>query len=228
MRCQAVVGLGLVVGLPVFGKTVTVDVTPDEGLPSVVARVAELQRAAAVGDKIDVRLAPGEYRLTEPLRIVGDGTEEARTHVTYRSADRLHPAVVTGGRTVEGWQVGTDGVWRVTLPEVKAGRLDFAALFANGARRYRPRVPASGWYETLEPTRTSTNRIDRGARGFTYAGDVLDPSWSNSDDLEVFLLMRWNSARHRIADIDAANHEVVLKAPHPYLASHIEIGRAHV
>ena len=161
-------------------------------------------------------LEPREYAAAEFKELV-----RGRNDLVVRSADWEHPAVVTGGRRISGWTVGTDGVWRVTLPEVRAGKWNFSQLFVNGERRYRPRVPAEGWYEAVEPTRVIKDRNDPafGVGGFVYGGDVLDPNWANSEDLEIQMLFQWNGARMRVKEIDAARHEVVLSAPHPSVAS---------
>ncbi len=144
-----------------------------------------------------------------------------RTNLVVRSADCRHPAVITGGRKLTGWQVGADGAWRVTLPEVAAGQLNFSQLFVNGVRRYRPRVPAVGWFEAVEPTRLvkDKGRPDYGMGGFRYAGDGLEAQWANREDLEVQMLFRWNGARLRIRYLDVANREVVLKFAHPSMSS---------
>lgn len=157
-------------------------------------------------------LEPREYTAAELRGLVG-----GRSDLLVRSADRERPAVVTGGRKVSGWTIGTDGVWRVALPDARAGRWDFSQLFVNGARRYRPRVPARGWYEALEPTRVEKDRgrADFGVGGFLYGGDVLDQQWANRADLEVQMLFRWNGARMRIRELDAERREVVLSSPHP-------------
>ena len=161
-------------------------------------------------------LEPREYAASEFKELV-----RGRNDLVVRSADREHPAVVTGGRRISGWTVGTDGVWRVTLPEVRAGKCNFSQLFVNGMRRSRPRVPAEGWYEAVEPTRIVKDRADPafGVGGFIYGGDVLDPRWANREDLEIQMLFQWNGARMRVKEIDAARHEVVLSAPHPSVSS---------
>lgn len=157
-------------------------------------------------------LEPREYAAAEFEELV-----RGRNDLVVRSADREHPAVVTGGRRISGWTVGTDGVWRVTLPDVRGGKWNFSQLFINGERRYRPRVPTEGWYEAVEPTRIVKDRKDSafGVGGFIYGGDVLDPDWANRGDLEIQMLFRWNGARMRIREIDAKSHEIVLSASHP-------------
>lgn len=160
-------------------------------------------------------LEPREYPAAEFKGLV-----EGRSDLVVRSAGAESPAVVTGGRKISGWTVGTDGVWRVTLPEVRAGKWNFSQLFVNGVRRYRPRIPAQGWYEAIAPTRVEKDRRrpDFGVGGFTYGGDVLDPSWANRSDLEVQMLFQWNGARMRVKEVDAVRQEVVLSAPHPSIS----------
>ena len=200
---------GSVVLFPACLLAGTVRVEPGTGFSDVV-RAAE--RAKASSGPAEVVLASGEYPVMEPVEI-GAGLDG----VVFRSADREHPAVVTGGRVIRGWEAGTDGVWRVRLADVAAGRWNFSQLFVNGVRRYRPRVPEDGWYESVDHTRIVDDGARKGAGGFTYGGDVLSSAWANREDLEVQMLLRWNGARMRIAEIDEAAHEVVLTSLHPSL-----------
>ena len=126
----------------------------------------------------------------------------------FASSDPAKPAVLSGGRTITGWRVGTDGVWRVTLPEVKSGKWNFSQLFVNGERRKRPCVPANGFY--LTAGNAYTNEPGMPCCGFVYnpKGVTLRDDYANVNDIEVEVFYNWSVAKMRLADIDLANRRV--------------------
>lgn len=125
------------------------NVSAGTSLQDAFDRVAAHRAVHPDDASVEVVFAPGEYPQTEAAVLTPAAGGDSACRVVYRSADPTHPAVVSGGRRIMGWQVGTDGVWRVTLPEVKARRWNFTRLFADGVRRSRPRFPAEGYSLTV-------------------------------------------------------------------------------
>ncbi|MDX9867944.1 MAG: hypothetical protein RBT78_08470 [Kiritimatiellia bacterium] len=149
-------------------------------------------------ERIEVSFRGGTYPLTQPVRIRPEHGGTATFPVVYRARGGT-PPVFTGGRAITGWTVRADGAWTVQLPEVKSGTCDFAQLFVNGTRRFRPRVPRKGYF-------TATNDFEAvkdGVNGFFYREDGLDPSWSNLQDIEFHTLHIWSASRVRPKSIDA-------------------------
>jgi hypothetical protein len=149
-------------------------------------------------ERIEVLFAGGTYRLAAPivLQAAHGGTEKCA--VIYRGRDGETP-VFTGGRTITGWTVRVDGAWTVQIPDVKEGRWDFAQLFVNGQRRFRPRLPKTGYFTSVESFEVS----DRGVNGFVFKEGDLNPAWANLADIEFHVLHIWSASRMRAASIDA-------------------------
>ena len=147
--------------------------------------------------------APGIKELDATLEVSpSDGGK------VFASSDPAKPAVLSGGRTVTGWRVGTDGVWRVTLPEVKSGKWNFSQLFVNGERRKRPCVPADGFY--LTAGNAYTNEPGMPCCGFVYnpKGVTLRDDYANVNDIEVEVFYNWSVAKMRLAGIDLGSNRV--------------------
>ncbi|MFM7135470.1 MAG: right-handed parallel beta-helix repeat-containing protein, partial [Planctomycetota bacterium] len=78
----------------------------------------------------------------------------------------------------------------------------FAQLFVDGQRRFRPVVPAEGWYTiaaTLPPTGASAKQ---GHDRFAFTPGQLRPEWTNLTDVEVVVVHRWTMSRISVGSID--------------------------
>jgi hypothetical protein len=179
--------------------------TPLATLRRALDRVREI-RAAEPGrtTPVVVEVGDGRHELTEPLVLLPEDSGTEASPTVIRAAAAATP-VISGGRAVTGWTVsGADGGprWTVVLPEVQAGRWRFAQLFVNDQRRFRPTLPATGWYRiagVVEPTPASAGK---GYDRFAFAGDELRPEWAGRGDVEVVAVHNWTMTRLPIAAID--------------------------
>lgn len=167
-------------------------------------RVRELRAADPVREKpLVIELSAGRHELGEPLRLGPDdsGTEAAPTVIRAAAGGR---PVVSGGSVITGWKVEADGGgprWSVTLPEVAAGRWNFAQLFVSGQRRFRPVVPPDGWYTiagSVPPTEASATK---GHDRFAFTPGQLQPEWANLGDVEVVAVHRWTMSRIPVGSV---------------------------
>ena len=203
---------------------VVLNVSAGTSLQDAFDRVAAYRAAHPAETSVEVVFASGEYPLAEAAVLTPEAGGDGNCRVIYRSADPAHPAVFTGGRRISGWTVGADGAWRVTLPEVRDGKLNFTRLFVDGVRRFRPRFPAEGYSLTVSnvlhskegPVPNEPGLV----AGFAYEGDAIDPKWANRGDLELFNLQKWNTSRMRIGSLDAKNRIVRFTAPRYCTTSH--------
>ena len=177
---------------------------PVKTLRRALDRAREI-RAAAPGRAMPlvIEVADGRYELAGPL-VIGpedSGTEAAPTII--RAAAGARP-VLCGGRVITGWRVeaGSAGPrWTVTLPEVAAGAWNFAQLFVAGQRRFRPVVPAEGWFTIAAPLPPSEASAGKGHDRFgCFEGD-LRPGWTNLGDVEVVAVHRWTMSRLPVGSI---------------------------
>jgi hypothetical protein len=143
------------------------------------ARDLVRQRNARLTADLTVHLAPGTYRLTEPLVLdARDGGGNGHRVVWQGSRD----TVISGGRRVTGWHpvAGRPGLWAAP-----AGLTNTRQLYLDGVRQQRARGPVP---VTLTATPT----------GYTASADTL-AHWGNPSDIEFVYTAGealWNVARY--------------------------------
>lgn len=180
------------------------------------ATVAQAQRAVRERKKqhpeaaVTVAIRGGFYPLSETLAFGPEDSGSENAPVVYQAYAEERP-ILSGGRLITGWQVDAQGRWHVVLGEVKNGSWNFAQLFVNGQRRYRPRWPKQGFHQVAEQLPPSTEEAGRGHDRFRFAGQELNPGWHNLDDVEVIVFHQWSASRLRIASIDPADHTVLFR-----------------
>jgi len=152
---------------------------------------------AAQIERIEVLFKGGTYTLKKPILIQPSHGGTAAYPVVYRARSGQTP-VFTGGRTITGWSVGTNGVWTVQIPEVKAGVWDFSQLFVNGTRRFRPHLPKQGYFISAG----NFEKTGAGINGFLYASNDVNAAWANLPEIEFHVLHVWSASRMRAAAID--------------------------
>jgi hypothetical protein len=189
------------------------DVKPDrsDGPLATIARaqtlVRELKAKAAKPRPVVVEIRGGTYYLAQPIVFGPEDSGTAGAPVIYRAYAGEQP-VLSGGRRITCWKVGPDGRWRATLADVKQGRWNFAQLFVDDQRRFRPRLPAHGYYHVDRQLPPSPAAGSRGFNGLGYSGEDLKPDWANLGDVEILAFQQWSAARMRIAKIDPRDHTV--------------------
>lgn len=96
-------------------------------------------------DTVIVTVRDGFYQMIEPLVLgpLDSGTETFP--VIFRAEDNTKP-VFSGGREITGFSIVENGLWKVTIPEVKKENWYFEQLYVNGRRATRARTPNTGYY----------------------------------------------------------------------------------
>ena len=116
--------------------------------------VAELRNREPERERrVVVAIRGGVYFLEQPI-ILGPEASGSENAPTVFEAYRDERPVLSGGRQITAWQVGSNGRWQVELADVKAGKWDFAQLFVDDGRRYRPRLPQRGCYRIARQLET--------------------------------------------------------------------------
>ncbi len=110
---------------------------------ATVARARDAVRekiAAGLEADVTVLIRGGTYFLERPLAFGPDDSGTEQHAVTYAARGDQTP-ILSGGRRITGWEKGADGLWRVTLAQVRAGKWHFRDLFVDGKRAVRARTP---------------------------------------------------------------------------------------
>lgn len=154
-----------------------------------------------------VSIRGGFYELSKPLEFTAadGGTLDSPTR--YEAFEGEVP-VFSGGRRISNWIVGSDNRWTASLPRVAQGKWEFSQLFVNDQRRFRPSLPAKGYFHVAESLPPSRAANDKGFDQFKFSGSDLNSSWTNLRDVEVLVFHHWCASRMRIASIDPVERTV--------------------
>ncbi len=111
--------------------------------------VRKLKAGGPLTAPVRVLVADGRYRIAAPLRLGPEDSGTEQAPISYEAAPGAHP-VFSGGRVLDGWRPGTNGLWRTKVPDVAAGTWYFEQLFVNGRRAVRARTPNKFWFHLLD------------------------------------------------------------------------------
>ena len=87
----------------------------------------------------------GTYRIERPVDFLPEDSGRAGGQVTYAAAPGAKP-VISGGRQINGFRRGENGVWKATVPGARDGRWRIEQLYVNGRRAVRARTPNSSFF----------------------------------------------------------------------------------
>ncbi|MDD4871767.1 MAG: right-handed parallel beta-helix repeat-containing protein [Kiritimatiellae bacterium] len=164
-------------------------------------------------EAITVWLRKGSYLIEKTMEFTSEDSGTEKAPVTY-AAYSGEKAVISGGRSVTGWQKGDGELWTTVVPGVKEGKWYFHQLFVNGKRCIRARTPNKGYLYTegiLAPfnhAKWYESNIDA-KRGFLFRnGDIK--RWSNFNDALIVIYHSWTTSIHFITDLDSGKRKVRL------------------
>lgn len=175
---------------------------------------------------ITVLIRSGTHFLAEPLVFSPEdsGTQEAP--VIYGAYPGEQP-IISGGVPIAGWKRTAEGHWQVVLPEVALGEWTFSQLFVNGQRRFRPRLPADGYYYITGEVPPSEAAQGKGHDRFRFREGDIRGDWANLQDVEILPFHQWGMARMRIANVDEDRHAVTFTGPTCNMAYWASLPRGH-
>ncbi len=183
--------------------------------------------ARAVKDEpVTIYLRGGTYQLDAPLTLTVDDTRSEAAPLTLLAYRDERP-ILSGGVLLKGWQVGNDGRWRLTLPQVEAGQWNFEQLFVADQRRPRPRVPDTGYFHIASNMPPTEANAKRGFDRFQFTEGEIKSDWSNLHDVEVFAIHRWAASRMRIAGVDNEQQVVNFTGPTRGLSAWCDFEKGH-
>lgn len=185
-----------------------------EGSDGPFASVQRAQRAVRetladsdAAEEVVVTLRGGTYFLDQALTFTPQDSGTENAPVVYRAYEGERP-VISGGTRLSGWEVDDAGRWHLTIDKVASGDWNFAQLFVDGGRRYRPRLPKTGYYTIAEQLPPSGKAPGSGHDRFGFAQGDLRTDWYRLEDVEVIGFHQWSASRLRIDEIDADENTV--------------------
>jgi hypothetical protein len=175
--------------------------------------VRRLKEQGPPKESVQVNVAAGTYRLSEPLVFEPQDSGTAMAPIVYQAATAARP-VFTGGRAITGF-ARTDGVaWTVHLSEVAAGKWYFEDLYVNGRRATRARMPNRSYYRVRNKAEATPNRAFV-ADPKDIAPLALLPKQQLNDAI-VVAYFAWETSASRAAAIDPQTGAVTLTGDTPW------------
>lgn len=220
-----------------FGLSVMFPVLSAKEVPIMIG--ADLQKAIDSLAEEDVGvLQGGIHILPAPLVLT-----EAHSGRTLRGQNG---AIVSGGKRLVGWQKvdGDRPLWKISIPEVKAGTWYFRQLFSSDLDLRRSRFPADGWLrgETASFVDFPMTRDVAGAKCDEWRRNRLDlyttlrfkevdaatfqdsAKWSEQG-AEMLLLQSWDASWHPLRSIDSKTRDMRFFTPSRYPMNHWQYSR---
>jgi hypothetical protein len=165
------------------------------------AQSAVRQVKSVAKGPITVTIRGGFYPLAEPLTFTADDSGTPQAPIIYKALPGPEP-VLSGGLRIDGWKETEKGVWQTQLPEVVQGQWYFSQLYVNGERRYRPRLPKSGYYEVAGEVEPTADAQNQGDNRFRFKPGEIKSDWYDLNAVEVLPFQIWTASRFRIASVE--------------------------
>jgi len=183
------------------------------------ASLARAKRAAAQARRakphraVTVVVRAGTYALRKPLTFTPADSGTAQQPVVYTAFPGETP-VISGGTRITGWKAGTihgRACWVAVLPEVAAGKWNFTQLFVDGQRRFRSRLPKTGFFHFADRRPTDfPGGLVRYGNGPTHAyyrpGDLR--RFRNVTDVKLLTYNAWYETHHRLKSVNEREQRV--------------------
>ena len=178
--------------------------------------IRKLKSRGPLSEPVRVLVHGGVYHVTEPVTFGPQDSGTESCPVVYEAAAGETP-VFHGGKTIQGFKVGQDGLWQATLPDVAAGKWYFEQLYVNGRRAIRARSPNQFYYymtgKAPNGTDPATGKpVDMSGRSFRFReGDLK--AWPNIQDATLVVYHSWEISRLRLASVNTAKKIAVTTGP---------------
>ena len=180
--------------------------------------IRKINASGASRRPLCVCIRGGMYAMGEPLVFEpqDSGTEECP--IVYRGDADQRP-VISGGRQIIGWRKQGDR-WVVHLPDIESGQWTFAALWVNGERRTRARMPNEGYFYTdgkappLVDPRSGKSTSSAHVAFCFKRNDIR--MFRNLEDAVVVVYASWEVCHQRIASVDEFSRVVTFREPMPW------------
>ena len=174
--------------------------------------VRRLRTAGRLPGPVKIIVAGGTYTIEEPLVLTPQDSGTAAAPITYAAAKGATP-IFCGGRTIEDWQEGPDGVWTAKIPDMAADGWYFEQLFVNGRRATRARTPNQFYFyiqdvyeEVIEAGsprqhKKAKQTVVMRAQDFPVLAEL---SSAELRDVNLMLYHKWDNTRRFV---DALDHQ---------------------
>jgi len=178
--------------------------------------VRRLKQSGPLKSPVTIFIADGSYPISEAFELHPEDSGTPVAPITYR-AHGSSP-VFLGGIELTDIKVDAQGVWRIPLPQVAAGKWFFEQLFVNQRRATRARTP-NQYYSYIQNIREEVIEAGNG-RFPKHARQYIDLEPQDvallkqcPDFREVLLVafFKWDITRKRILEFDPATNTIMIE-----------------
>ena len=176
---------------------------PVRSIGRALAIIRGLRNAGRLKQRrVEVAVDAGTYVISEPITLSEADSGTPGFPLVIRASSPA-PVSVVGGTMLTRWRTLADGVLEATLTDQASCPQQ---LFANGERRFRPRLPIRGVFEIAEVP--GKGRLRDHFRA--HSGDI-PRTFKPDGDTEVVVQDAWIVSRMRLAEYDATNSTLRLQ-----------------
>jgi len=175
------------------------------------AREKRRRASAPLPSPLVIEVRGGTYFLSRPITLT---PEDSGLLIRAYPGER---PVFSGGTAITNWTV-RNGRWIAELPEAAGGKWRFVQLFVNNQRRFRPRLPESGYYAVAGELPPTPAAAGKGADRFTFREGDIRADWSNLHNVEVLVFHNWSMSRLPVKSVDPTRRIVSFFGHSPSLS----------
>jgi hypothetical protein len=168
----------------------------------------------SVTDTVYIHVMPGNYFMQEPLKLEPADGGTARGPVVF-TADPDKRPVFYGGFKTDKFEVVSENLWRVFIPETVQYGFTFEQMYINGERRFRAQTPNRGDFFRVKDASETILEESGGRRALlasqkikprpSDAGFLFDASKTDVNDVLTVFYHKWDNTRKRILEINPAD-----------------------
>ena len=179
--------------------------------------IRHLKQQGQLREPVNVVVAEGRYDSSTPLELDFEDTGTEQAPITYEAAKDARP-IISNGRAIHGWQLGTNGVWHTHLDDVAAGRWYFEQLWVNGHRAIRARTPNEFWFYLADVQEKSIGgagnpRVKEAQQTVSLRPDdfkkVAGLTPAELKDLNLVVYHNWDVTRRLVDRIDEPEQALI-------------------
>ena len=201
-RLLLILGLSLNV---VNAETRTIRVGAGQGGVELPAALDLLKKSRAEHPEqpVDLIVADGTYRLTQPLVIGPEHSGSEAAPVRFLAAPGAHP-VISGGVPIRGFRKTSEGLWEVKLSNIEG----FDQIWVNGRRAVRARFPDQGFIKAKEVAEELLDGPEgkRARQTVTFAPEDLKALEGLPEDelhrVQFLAYHKWDNTRRFVETVD--------------------------
>ncbi len=182
----------------------------DVELPAAIDLLKK-SRAEHPEQAVDLILADGTYRLTQPLVLGSEHSGSDSAPVRFLAAPEAHP-VISGGVPIRGFKKTSEGNWEVKI----SGMEGFDQLWVNGRRAVRARFPDRGFIKAKEVVEELLDGPDgkRARQSVTFAPEDLKGLTGLSEAalhrVQFLAYHKWDNTRRFLESVDLKNGKLTV------------------